>query len=444
MGGSNRHNSPSITMKRIALVDCNNFFVSCERVFNPKLIGKPVVVLSSNDACIIARSPEAKQLGIKMGEPFFKCKDLIKRHNVFTLSSNFSLYADMSSRIMQTLAAYAADLEIYSIDEAFLHIPHIPCTHESAEQQTAYYTNWARMLRAIVLRTTGIPISIGIGTTKTLAKIANNRAKKISDYAGVFDISQHPDIDELLRTTPVSDIWGIGYRFSKFLDKYRIKNAYQFSQCNEQWVRKHMTIQGLKTMLELRGVPCLTLDETPDEKKSITVSRMFGTQVTDKASLCEALSCYISRAAEKLRKQNMVTRMITLFVVYTDFHSAYRRYDSASIQLPIPSSYTPELITYAQQCLQKLYTPGVIYKKIGILLSDFYPADNVQLSTIKPLIHTEKHNRLMQSLDNINNKQGKQTVFFAACGTKRHWQTLREKKSPAYTTNWSELLTIKI
>jgi DNA polymerase V len=299
-------------MKRFLLIDCNNFFVSCERVFNPALKNKPVIVLSSNDGCVIARSNEAKLLGIPMGIPAFQCADLVKKHNIQVFSSNFALYGDMSNRIMYTLAQYVTALEIYSIDEAFLFIPEVT---QSEELNNFYYTEYAQFLRKKVLQHTGIPISIGIGPTKTLAKVANKIAKKNSEHNGVFDIT-HRDKDTILEQLDVRDIWGIGSRYAKFLHAYGIHTARDFMHSNEQWIKKKLTVFGHKTLLELRGVSCLHVEEITSEKKSITVSRSFGRSVTSYIELQESVAHYISMAAQKLRAQNMAAGVITVFIIF--------------------------------------------------------------------------------------------------------------------------------
>jgi len=441
-------------MKRIAIADCNNFFASCERVFNPKLIKKPVVVLSSNDGCIIARSNEAKALGIKMGEPFFKCADLIKKHNVFVFSSNFSLYGDMSARVMQTISELATDIEIYSIDEAFFYMQSPVIDFKTNQEKLDWYTNHAKYIKKQVYQKTGLPMSIGIGPTKTLAKIANKIAKKFPEFENVFDITNlsgvasaktdHPKLDDILKNIEVGDVWGIGYRYAEFLKRYNIKTAYDFKQCDEAWVRKNLTINGLKTLLELKGTSCIKLEDNLDEKKSITVSRLFGKNITELNDLKEAVSYHITRAAEKLRRQNMSTSVITIFIAFANYYDPHKQYLSSTVTLPIASSYTPTLIQYAIQCLEKIYKKGVTYKKAGIILSDFCSASSIQLNPFEKIPNIEKQSQAMATVDKINSKMGKNKLFFAISGTKHIWQPKLEKKSPCYTTNWHDILTVKI
>lgn len=433
-----------MTTKRFALVDCNNFFVSCERIFNPTLLNKPVVVLSSNDACVIARSNEAKKLGIKMGEPLFACKELIKRHNVQILSSNFGLYSDISNRIMQTLCEHATDLEVYSIDEAFMHLPTLLSGVTTLQEQQFYYTQYAQMLRKAVYKNIGVPVSIGLGPTKTLAKVANGLAKKHAHLEGVFDITNHADFDAILRTIEIRDIWGIGSRYAKFLIAQGITNAYQFTQCDDTWVRKNMAITGLKTMLELRGVSCLNIEDHGSIKKSIIVSRSFGTNVTSKLELQEAVSYHMTTAAEKLRAQNSITGIITLNTIYTRHNDPTRYYTSSTLHIAMPTSYTPTLILYGFECLENVYKNGLIYKKIGVMLSNFYTHDFVQLTAFSKTPDLEKQSSAMRAVDRINAKMGKRRVFFASSGIRQRWHAKRALKSPAYTTNWREILTITI
>lgn len=430
-----------MNMKRFALADCNNFFVSCERVFDPKLNGKPVVILSSNDACVIARSNEAKKIGIKMGQPAWECRDIFKQHRVIVYSSNFTLYGDLSKRVMQVLTHYSTEIEIYSIDEAFFLMPPSAPT-AGISSDALYYTRYAHFVRQHVKKQVGIPISIGIGPTKTLAKIANGIAKKNPE--GVFDITHHPHIDDILKSINVADIWGIGYRYSKKLYARGITTAYDFKNCDEKWVRKNFTINGLRTLLELKGVECLDLQQ-PDPKQSITVSRLFGRNVTELTELKEGLATHTITAAEKLRKQSMCAQQIIVFTCFISYHDNTRHYNSCQFQLPIATSYTPTLLWAATVCLEKLFKKGSIYKKVGIILDDFVPADTIQMNGFAPFPHnSEKQIRLMQTIDTINSKLGKNKVSYAVAGTTQSWKNKQEKKTPAYTTNWHEILTIKI
>jgi DNA polymerase V len=428
-------------MALFALVDCNNFFVSCERVFAPKLAKKPVVVLSSNDACVIARSNEVKALGVKMGEPYFACKDILAAHQTGVFSSNFALYGDMSCRVMQVLSKFAFEIEKYSIDEAFLSVEQNGSSNLTLNDCLAY----ARKIRHKVKQNTGIPVSVGIGTTKTLAKIANHLAKKNSKQ-GVFVLSeQHlpEDFNNILKNFAVEDIWGIGRKYAKKLKSYQINNAYDLMQANDIWIKKNLTINGLKTVLELRGVSCLSLEDI-DDKKSITVSRSFGKSINNLAQLKEALASYISIAAEKLRKQNANAGAVTVFICYAHYGMTERYYDSTFLELSLHTSYTPDLIKYANLCLTKIYKNGVIYKKVGVILSNFYPQKQVQYNLFKNMPNLQKQNSLMKTLDDLNLKFGRDQVFFGACGLDNSWQNRKNYKSPNFTTNWHDILTIKI
>lgn len=429
-------------MNRYYLVDCNNFYVSCERAFDPTLRNKPVAILGSNDACIIARSNEVKALGIKTGAPRYECEALFKKHNVLVYSANFALYGDMSSRVMQTLTECATDIEIYSVDEAFLYIPtYIPqgCTED------LYYLAYAHYMRMRVKQETGIPVSVGIGPTKTLAKIASKLAKKNPQYKGAFDITNHPNIDNLLASIEIGDVWGIGHRYAALLQRHNIMNARDFKYADENWIRKHMTIVGLKTLLELRGTPCLPLAECPATKQSITVSRSFGQKVTELQDAKEAVASYVSCAAEKLRAQHCLTAHLTVYAITHRYQDPIAHYQSAQIKLPMATDYTPHLITAAHTCLEQFFTKGYTYRKAGILFTDLIPNNFLQMSTVTSLKKNfVKQVQWIHTIDNINNRWGRNTLFFAASGIKQPWKMHQARKSACFTTNWHELLTINI
>ncbi|MGB8467939.1 MAG: Y-family DNA polymerase [Candidatus Babeliales bacterium] len=422
-------------MKKFVLADCNNFFVSCERVFNPQLIGKAVVVLSGNDGCVIARSNEAKGLGIAMGAPAFTCKQVFKQHGVIQLSSNFALYGDMADRVMHTIAGQAAALEIYSIDEAFFFFA-----------PTVDHMAAAHALRNRVYQHVGIPISIGIGPTKTLAKIANRIAKKSSQYAGVFDITNHPQQKVLLENIPVEEVWGIGHRSAKLLHKYGIRDAYGFATADEQLINRQLTVLGRRVQMELQGTVCYPLNEEPShEKQGITVSRLFGKIVTTVLELQEAASYHIARAAEKLRSQNSSAKTVTVFVLFkTELNDAHRSYDSHTITLPVASNFTPTLIAAARQAVRQLFKPGILYKKVGVTLGDISSANHIQLHTHAQSDNSIENNAITHALDNINAQLGAGTVFFASTGTTREWRSKSNAQSPRYTTEWNEILTIQL
>lgn len=417
-------------MNRFILVDCNNFFVSCERVFNPSLIGKPVVVLSNNDGCVISRSNEAKALGIKMGVPAFECAGIFKKHVVQVFSSNFALYADMSARVMYTLGELAVDIEVYSIDEAFLFIP--------SHQNGALY---AQQMRKLVLQRTGIPISVGIGATKTLAKVANKFAKK--EQTGVCDLTQYPSIDDMLARLPVADVWGVGRQYAKKLIDAKIITAKDLKYAPDKWIRKNLTITGLKMVYELRGTPCLQLEDTPDPKQSITVSRTFGRAVTDKHELEQAVASYLERAAQKLRKEKLLASVVTVYVATSRYHDHQRYINSISVVLPIATNYTPDLLNGTRACLLHIFKPGFQYKKAGVLLTDLVSTKERQLALFNALPDADRQKELMKTYDTIHARFGR-VVSYAASGTHDEWRAKRQFKSAHFTTNWHELLTITI
>jgi len=417
------------------LADCNNFYASCERVFNPSLIGKPVIVLSNNDGCVIARSNEAKALGIKMGEPAFKIKDTIERYNVAVFSSNYTLYGDMSQRVMNTLASFTPDIEIYSIDEAFLGL------HGFSYVDLIEY---ARQIRKTTMRNTGIPISLGIAPTKTLAKVANHIAKKQPIHNGVYMIATDEQREEALKNYEIGEVWGIGRQYSKFLMRYGVNTAYDFTKMPAGWVRRHMSVVGLRTQKELLGIPCIDLEHTAPPKKAIATTRSFGEMQTDLGYLKEAVASFAANCAHKLRKQNSVAQVVMVFV-----HTNYFRDDlpqfsaSKTITLPVPTSSSIELAHYAIEALKRLYKPGYSYKKAGVIVSGISTNQHIQTSLFDT-IDREKHNRLMAAMDKINNKYGRGTVKIAAQGAGRKWKLRQEKVSPKYTTSWSDIITIKV
>jgi len=411
-----------------ALIDCNNFYASCERVFNPELEGKPVVVLSNNDGCIIARSNEAKALGIKMGEPYFRCKPLIERHLVRVFSSNYALYGDMSQRVMEILSHLEPEVEIYSIDEAFFRLPQ--ANEESLLEN-------GRNIRATVKKLVGIPVSIGYGPTKTLAKVANRIAKKHPEHGGVFVL---PDegLDALLATIEVGDVWGIGRRQTQKLFACGISTALDLKNGNDTWLRKHLTVTGLRTAMELRGISCLPLEESPPPRKSVTSSRSFGQPVTDLAWLREALSSYIAIAAQKLRVEDLKTGCVQVYLTTNRFREGEPQYaNSKTITLPIHTSSTLDLIHYADEVLRQLYRPGYAYKKVGVVLMDLVSAGHVQAHLF--LIPPKGQEALMGAMDQINRRWGRDTLHSAAAGFLRPWKNKQERRSPSYTTSWQEL-----
>jgi len=378
-------------MKQIfALVDCNNFYVSCECLFNPAIESKPVIVLSNNDGCVVARSNEAKKLGIAMGVPAFEIADKIKRHNIELFSSNYTLYADMSSRIMQTLSAFAPNIEIYSIDEAFLGLSGIK----------ADLTEYARKIRRTVKKWTGIPVSIGIGPTKTLAKVANRIAKKNADTDGVFNLTDLSSLDGILASVPVEKVWGIGIKSAIKLKRAKIKTALDLRDANPGWIKQIFGVLGQRTVYELQGRCCYRLEQNPPTRKTVVVSRIFGEPVESKEKLKEATASYAARAAEKLREDQLAAAAMTVYVT-TSMFIENRCYNSHTVQFDVATSDTMELIQAAHRCIDKLYHRGFKFKKSGVVLSGLVPQTNIQKSLLENF-DTEKSRRLMQAVDAIN------------------------------------------
>jgi len=424
-------------MKKVfALVDCNNFYVSCERVFNPALEGRAVVVLSNNDGCVIARSEEAKALGIKMGAPAFKMEHEFRKYGVLVYSSNYALYGDMSDRVMQTLEQFTKRLEVYSIDEAFLSL-----NSSSHEEMTEY----GRLIRYIIKKWTGIPVAVGIGPTKTLAKIAGKIGKKNPQLKGVFDIANHPRMDEILNAFPVGDVWGVGPQYEALLKRHGILTALQLKCAQDAWVKKHLTVMGLRTVMELRGVSCFSLEEMPMAKKGIMSSRSFGRPVESLDELKESIATYVAYAAEKLRQQHSAASILHVFLLTNRFKTEEPQYgNSATTILPVPSSYTPDLIRSAQELLEKIYKPGYRYKKTGVFLTEIVPQDRIQTNLLVPDYPHEKNRTLMKMVDHINARWGPDTVRFAAEGMEKEWHMRRNLLSPRFTTQWSEIPIVKI
>jgi DNA polymerase V len=412
-----------------ALVDCNNFYASCERVFNPTLRHKPIVVLSNNDGCVVARSNEAKALGIGMGVPEFQIRPLLNAHGVQVLSSNYTLYGDMSQRVMETLEQFCPDLEIYSIDEAFLSL---------AGFTSRNLTDYGRTIRATVKRWTGIPVSVGIAETKTLAKIANRIAKRTPATGGVCDLFAHPDRDAVLGRIAVEDVWGVGPNHSRFLARHGIATALQLSHADDQFIRTHMGIVGLRLVMELRGVSCLNLEQYPAPKQGITCSRAFGKSVATLTDMEEAVSHYTTRAAEKLRAEQLAVTVVTVFLKTNEFKDAPQYHNTLTFKLPVATDTTHELIRSAVQGIRKIYRAGFLYKKAGVMFTGLIPASRTQTDLFDRQDRA-RSKKLMAALDSINNRFGSGTLHYASDGTTKAWRTQFHRRSPAYTTDWNEL-----
>ncbi|RLB00123.1 MAG: SOS mutagenesis and repair protein UmuC [Deltaproteobacteria bacterium] len=413
-----------------ALVDCNNFYVSCERVFNPGLEGKPTVVLSNNDGCIIARSNEAKALGIKMGEPFFRCRQIIEKHHVKVYSSNFSLYGDMSSRVMETLGLFSPDMEIYSIDEAFLLLD------EGIDNPVA----WGKLVKSTVRKWTGIPVSIGIGPTKTLAKVAAHLAKTRPEgvvYTGDSPYTMLKDVD-------VADVWGIGSRYAHKLRSMGIHTALELINLPDDWVKRHMTSAGLRTVMELKGIECIQLEQVAGTRKSAMCSRSFGREVRALHELQEAVAAYASRAAEKVRAQGSAASCIQVFLARSPLKHGRYRVAITSMDLPEATSYTPEIIRAAKHMAGRLYRPGGVYKKAGVILSGLVARGEVQKNLVYPSGETQDRQRLMETMDELNARWGRGTIAFAAGGIERPWKMRQAMRSPRFTTSWDNIPVARV
>jgi DNA polymerase V len=421
-------------MKEIfALVDCNNFYVSCERIFAPWLESRPVVVLSNNDGCVVSRSNEAKKLGIGMGVAFFKVKDLAEKHGVVALSSNYTLYADMSRRVMETLCNFTPEIEVYSIDEAFLNLSGFGDN----------LTDYGRKIRRTVKQWTGMPVSIGIAETKTLAKIANRFAKRSPEADGVFELTEQARIDEALAQTAVEHIWGIGIRTCIKLKREGIKTALALRGVDIEWMRRRFGVTGVRTVYELRGMSCYELEDQPPAKKGITVSRMFGRKVETLEELKETIASYASRAGEKLREEGLAAGAMIVYVTTSRFVNPQKRYfNSRGVSFPTATNYTPELIEYAAAAIERLYKKGFLYAKAGLILSDIVPEGRVQ-GNLFDQADRQKSRRLMQAIDAVNERLPDSPLIWAAEGIDQPWQAKFAKRSKRYTTQWDELAEVE-
>ena len=411
---------------KIALVDCNSFYVSCERLFNPKIHKKAVVVLSNNDGCVISRSKEAKDLGIKMGEPFFKVKDLVKKNKVKVFSSNYALYGDLSRRVMKVLKTFSPKVEIYSIDEAFIDLSFMD------EKGIEDYGN---EIRTRVLKWTGIPTSVGIASTKTLSKVANHIAKK--DKKGVVYLDQN--IDEKLKKFPIEDIWGVGKQLAKFYRKNEIINAYDLKNVSNTWVKKGTNVLGAKTAMELRGITCIDLQVDQTKRKNCCVSRSFGRKVTEIQELEESIVTHCLNAAEKIRADEQTAKTITVFIRTSPFDKSKKYYsNSKSVDLAIKTNNSIELIKNAIKALNEIYKAGYKYQKAGIILSDLQDEKGGQENLLSPLLEN-KSKSLMKAIDYTNSKYGRYAISIARAGLDKGWKMRREHSSKIDTASIDSL-----
>ena len=416
----------------IALVDCNNFYASCERIFNPKLEGKPIIVLSNNDGMIIARSNEAKAVGIKMGEPLFKVKELVDKYDVKVFSSNYTLYGDMSQRVMSLMERFSPKVEIYSIDEAFLSFDGF---------DDIKIEEHCRMIRKLVKKCTGIPVSIGIGSTKTLAKLANRVAKKNPEMNGVLNLWNYKNLDEYLKKVDVEDIWGVGRQYTKLLYLNNIYSAYDLKNAPDKWIRSKMSVMGLRTVFELREIPCVSIDSSHPDKKSIVCSRSFGRVTNSLQFVKEAIALFTSKAAEKMRKQNSAAHILHIFLRTNPFKSNPQYHNGVMVEFPIATDSTAEMLRMADKAVEQIFKPEYEYQKVGVMLSGFVRNDNSQ-TTIFDSENRIKNAKITELIDKLNKDWGANSIFYASAGTKREWKTKAEKRSPRYTTSWKELALV--
>lgn len=423
--------SPSRLPKTaIALVDCNNFYASCERLFHPKLEGKPVVVLSNNDGCVISRNKEAKEF-VPMGAPLFQYEDVLEKRDSIVLSSNYELYGDMSRRVTNKLYEFTPTIEKYSIDEAFLEI----------QESKKSFDYLGREIREKVHKHIGVPVGVGIAANKTLSKIANRLAKKSEKANGVVDLYKSPYIDVALERTPIGDVWGIGREYAKKFLSFNIKNALQFKFANLRWIKKNFTVVGGRTLLELNGIRCLPLELTPPPKKSISCSRSFGEPVSSFNELHNAVSCFLMTAVSKMREHRLAAQSVEVFVSTNrfnpeNFYGAAETYRSA-----YPSENLFELQDWTSRCLEKIFRSQADYKKAGIILSGLIPIEGVTKRLYPELEVNPKLQRLNKAIDEINRKFGSNTIRLAVA-EKGKWQTKAERRSPRFTTRASEIVRV--
>ena len=410
--------------RKIALVDCNSFYVSCERLFNPKIRKKPVVVLSNNDGCIISRSNEAKVLGIKMGEPYFKARDIIIKNKVSVFSSNYSLYGDLSRRVMRTLKRFNSDIEVYSIDEAFIDLSNFP--DKEVE-------NVAQEIRSTVLQWTGIPTSIGIAKTKTLSKVANHIAKK--KQSGVTSFIGVENIDPLLEKVDINDVWGVGRQLTKFYHKNGIYNAKQLKNKSNTWIKKNSNVLGSRTAMELRGISCIDLEKTESKRKSCVVSRSFGQRIEKYQELKEAVASYCLNASEKIRSESLIAKSITVFIRTSPFQSRFGYYsNSKTVDFPIGTNNSIEIVKTALTTLESIFKNGYRYQKAGVILSNLSESTNS-----KNLFSSEKDEKiscLMRSIDSTNYRYGRSSISLASAGVQKRWNMKREYSSKIDTSDF--------
>ena len=445
-------NRAPVASRLFVLVDCSNFYCSCERLFRPNLAGVPLAVLSNNDGCVVARSEEVKAMGVAMGAPFFRVREKLESAGAVVFSSNYELYADLSRRVMDTLRTFSPDVEVYSIDEAFLSVSApVPRDREDIEV-------FALQIRRRVLRWTGIPVRVSIAETKTLAKVGSEHAKALAKRGGepVVSIYGMPkdERDSVLASTPIGDVWGVGRAYRRRLPRVGITTALGLARANDQWIRKTMRVTGLRTALELRGVSCIPLEKAPPTRKSLVRSRSFSRPVTDVREMKEAVATHVARACEKLRSEGLAARAVQVFF-HTGHEEAKGPHRSAALaaDLARATNVTPEVLRVAGKLVEELWRGSdprgrpYPYRKAGVLMLDLTKAKPAQGHLF--MSEREEMHDLMEALDRVNRRFGKRSVFVAAEGsghqdteTGQDWAMRRERKSPAYTTRWEDLVTV--
>ncbi len=424
----------SIPQAQVGLVDVNNFYVSCERVFMPALEKRPVLVLSNNDGCVVARSNESKALGIRMGAPFFEIKPLVQKHNIEVFSSNYALYGDMSDRVMSVLQQLLPRIEIYSIDEAFL---------DFSGFNKQRLTQMGLKIHHRLKRLLGLPVSVGIAPTKTLAKIANHVAKKWPNKGPVVNISDVCYQNAILPQIAVQDIWGIGSKWAAKLQDMNIKTAAQLKETDNRWIQRKFNVILEQIVLELRGISCIEVCDEMSAKKQIMVSRSFNQKIKELPLLMSAVAAHVSRASEKLRKQNSLAQTLMVFIRTNHFSNTDDQYkNSCTLTLETASDNTAELLSYAKQGLEQIYQPGFRYHKAGVILLDLINKNHLQLDLFN-VEKSKQSEKLMSTLDQINDRMGSGTLRYGMEGFGRHWYKLGGRRSPAYTTCWDELIRIQ-
>ena len=419
-------------VQAIAIVDANEFYVSCERVFDPKLLRRPVVVLSNNDGCVISRSREAKALGIGMGVPLFKVRDVVEENGVAVFSSNYQLYGDLSLRLADAFQEFTPDVEVYSIDEAFLGL-------EERPGQT--FRDYGLEIKAKVYKWTGVPCSLGISQTKTLAKVAQRFTKKHPETQGVLDLTDPADQAAVLEETPVGDVWGVGPSYAKLLKGKGIETARKLRDADRRWVRQRMTVVGARIVEELRGVSCIPLERCPQARKSVTCSRSFGVLVESQEELREAVAAYMTKAAERLRRSRLAAGVVTVFINTSRFDPGPQYSNSATFELAYSTDSTDELLSWALRGLEQIFRPGYRYKKAGVMLNRLAPAEQLSMRLFGGE-RFEKSRRVMRVVDEINARHGRNTIRFGSSPAKGRWETKFLRRSRCYTTRLDEVLRV--